>query len=60
MSVLVEVCASWLQEEEEVLWSVEEEEEFEEQEVVVVVLESEQAAKVWGFVPRAEILVMDV
>ena len=58
MSVLVEVCASWLQEEEEVLWSVEE--EFEEQEVVVVVLESEQAAKVWGFVPRAEILVMDV
>ena len=42
------------------MWSVEEEEGFEKQEVVVEVLEFEQAAKVWGFVPRAEILVMDV
>ena len=40
---------------------MEEEEGFEEQEVVVEeVLESEQAAKVLGFVLRAEILVMDV
>ena len=42
------------------MWSVEVEEGFEEQEVVVEVLESEQAARVWGFVLRAEILVMDV
>lgn len=41
------------------MWSVEEEEGF-EKEVVEAVLESELAAKVWGFVPQAEISVMDV
>lgn len=54
---MVWVCVWWLG--EEVLLSEEEEEELEEGEVVEDV-ESEQAAKAGGFVPRAEISVMVV